>query len=156
MFTLIALLASAAAVAAGSYVISTGRRGRAGHQEFVRSGVQTRARVLELRSREWLHHGHTVADQQVWHPYVEFALPDGTPIRAESMTGARPAPARVGDLVPVVYDPTSPERVMVVQGLARPGLAGGMTVVVGFGMVGVGLAVFGFWALLKLVLKVPI
>lgn len=156
MFTLIALLAAALAVAVGVFVIVQGRRGRDSAQDFVRTGIHTQARVLELRDHEWdLGRRDSVTDQRAWFPYVEFNLPDGQSMRAESMTGARPAPAQVDELVSVVCDPGSPERLMVMQGLAKPGLAGRFSVVLGCFMVGFGIAVLGFWALLKLVLKVP-
>ncbi|RMB58965.1 DUF3592 domain-containing protein [Tessaracoccus antarcticus] len=156
MFTLIALLAVVASVATGSLVLARGRRSRDSAQDFVRTGIHTQARVLELRDHEWdLARRGSLTDQRAWFPYVEFNLPDGRSIRGESMTGARPAPARVGELVSVVYDPASPERLMVMQGLAKPGIAGAFSGVLGFFMVGFGIVIFGFWVLLKLVLKVP-
>ena len=48
----------------------------------------------------------------VWaFPVVEFELPDGQTVRAQTRTGRYPKPASVGDTVRVLYDPTQPSRV---------------------------------------------
>lgn len=157
MFTLIALLVGAVAISMGVFVIVKGQRNRSSAQQFIRQGVFTQALVLELRSREWdMPRAGGISDKRVWFPFVQFELPDGRIQKGESLTGGKPAPAKVGDLAPIVYDPQSPDRLMVTRGMAQQGLVGTFYVALGCGFIGIGLLAFAFWALIKLVLKVPV
>lgn len=157
MFTLIALLAVTVTISLGVFTIVKGRRNRSSAQQFVREGVSTQALVLELRSREWdMPRVGDISDKRVWFPFVQFELPDGRIQKGESLTGGKPSPAKVGDLTPIVYDPQHPDRLMVTRGMAQPGLVGTFYVALGCGFIGFGLLAFAFWALIKLVLKVPI
>jgi len=85
----------------GQGVVSTHQRRR-----FRARSVITQAHVLELR-QSWLH--NTDGPSTIVHtPVVRFALPDGRTVEAATMTGTKPAPARVGDVVDVRYDPDRP------------------------------------------------
>jgi len=56
--------------------------------------------------------------QMVYMPTVEFTTTDGTQVRATSNIGTNPRPGKVGDAVPVLYDPRNPQKVRVQSGKA--------------------------------------
>lgn len=157
MFTLICLGAAALLIAAGIWMLRTGRRGQQAAVEFVRTGVRTRATVVELRTRT-IHQGDAgvSSNRPYVHPVVEFRTPDGRTVRAESMTGSTSTPARVGESIDVVHDRDRPERVALASGLGAPGTTGAFQVAVGSVMCLIGTVAVGFWALIKLVLRVPV
>ena len=84
---------------------------RADAQAFVRSARPASARVVALN---WVAPSAGIPDsstQDRAFPVVEFELPDGQTVRAQTRTGRYPKPASVGDTVRVLYDPTQPTRV---------------------------------------------
>lgn len=155
-FTAVWLLACLAIGAVGLYFVIVGRRGTAKGTEVRRNWHRTTGKVLELRTR-YPNRVHREPTSQPWYmPVVEFALPDGRVVQAESLTGGRPAPAKVGAVVPIYVDPDDPLRVMVDKGMAGPGKTGTGFTVLGalamtFAFVGVGL-----WYLLVQVMGIPV
>ena len=150
------LVAGVGAVALGVFAIVLGRRKSAAAAHARATWTATTGRVVELQPRD-SRRGRRDPTSRPWlHPVVDFALPDGREVRVESLTGGIPAPAKVGEAVPVIYDPADPERMMVDQGMARPGTTGTGFVVLGVLMTVVGLMIAGMWALIVLVLKIPV
>lgn len=149
------LLAAMIAIAAGIWIASRGRGVISDDEKFVRSAQQTDAEVLEVRTRypDPVHRDH---DDWWYVPVVRFALPDGRVVEAETMTGSRPAPATEGQQVRVRYDPADPTRVSLAQGLAQKSNLGGLQMALGIGISVLGLMMLGFWALIVLVLKIPV
>lgn len=156
-FTTIWLLVCTAIAAGGIYFIVRGRRGGSADARAVREWAHTSGRVLELRTQHQRPTNIGTGPPGHWYmPVVEFALPDGRVVRAESLTGGRPAPAKVGEMVPLFYDPADPRRIMVNKGLARPGTANTMLTVVGAVALAISLMGVGLWILLVPVLGVPV
>ena len=151
------LLIGSAIVVAGIGAIVYGRRRSSAARRVRQTWTRSRGRVVAMQSHQrvgWTHDGDT--SQPWYHPVMEYTLPDGRTIRAESVTGAKPAPAAVGDEIPLYYNPAAPDRMMVEAGLARPGATGTGFVAIGVAMVVIGLLAVGMWALIVLVLKIPV
>lgn len=150
------LLIGIAIAAIGVGAMVYGRRRSGAARRIRRSWTRSHGRVVAMQTHQragWTQND----DNQPWyHPVVEYTLPDGSPIRAESATGAKPAPAKVGDDIALYYDPAAPEEMMVDAGLASPGMTGTGFVVIGVGMVVVGALAVGMWALIVLVFKIPV
>ncbi|MDT0201957.1 DUF3592 domain-containing protein [Nocardioides sp. AE5] len=157
MFTLVCLVAAAGCFGCGGWFVFRGRRGRAAADDFLRHGIVIPARVVEMRSRfvEPSFHRET-STRLSYFPVVEFALGDGRIVQAESMSGATPAPAKVGETVDVVFHRDDPTRVSLLTSMARPGAVSWAHQVLGVVICCFGGVVIAFWALLKLVLGVPI
>lgn len=147
------LAAGLVAVAAGLFFGSRGLRQRSEGADFAASAATATAEVTDLRLRHQRYNRQH--DDGFWLPVVRFTLPDGRVVEAETMTGAMPAPARVGERVEVRYDPDDPRRVNLARGLAQPGNLGCLTIALAVGLVGVGLLVIGGWFLLTQVIGVP-
>lgn len=145
-----------AILAGGIWVIVLGRRGQAGGRTVRQEWVRTSGVIESLREHYPQSVHHQTSDQPWYSPVVRFQLPDGRQVQAESQTGSRPAPGRVGEAIPLYYDPKDPRKVQVDAGLATPGRAGNWFVVLGWLMIAISLVFLGFMALLKLVLKVPL
>lgn len=147
------LAAGVVAVAAGLWFGVQGGRHRAAGRAFDATAQTASAEVTDLRlrrSRFTREH-----DDGYWVPVVRFVLPDGRVVEAETLTGAAPAPARVGDRVEVRYDAGDPERVNLATGLAQPGNLGCLQQALAGGLVGVGLVVVAAWFLLTQVIGLP-
>ncbi len=129
--TTVMLLVAAVLAGLGVFFLRSGGRHTASGEEFLQTGVRTQGRVVEVRER--LHPSPTrdTSTSMLFHPVVEFALSDGRTVRAETLVGARPAPARVGQTVAIVHAAADPTRVMLADGMARPGAIGGYHRVVG-------------------------
>lgn len=148
--------ACVAMVAAGVYFVVRGRRLSASGRQVRQSWPLAEGRVLELRTsypRKALRDPTT----QPWYmPVVEYTVHDGRSVQAESLTGGNPAPARVGDIVPVRYDPADPTRVVVDKGMATPGRTGTWFVVLGCLFLAFALCAGGCWGLLVPVMGLPL
>lgn len=153
---LIFLVVGLGITAAGIYAVIHGRRNSASAAHARKYWTSTRATVLELVAHDERHSDRHPTSQPWWHPVVEFTLGDGRTVRGESTTGARPAPAKVGDVVPILYDPTNPENLVVDRGLARPGMTGIWLNLLGVMMILIGVMAVAIWALLVFGMKVPI
>lgn len=147
------LAAGLGAVTAGLFFGSRGLRQRSEAAKFTATAATATAEVTDLRLRHQRYNREH--DDGFWLPVVRFTLPDGRVVEAETMTGAMPAPARVGERVEVRYDPDDPRRVNLARGLAQPGNLGCLTIALAVGLVGVGLLVIGGWFLLTQVIGVP-
>jgi hypothetical protein len=72
-------------------------------------------------------------------PVVEFRTRSGEQVRARTSEGGSPPPARVGDQVPVRYDPANPSTVEIDTIMGR-----GTFLPAGAALVGLALIVFAF------------
>jgi hypothetical protein len=162
-FTQVMLLAALVSVAAGVVFIAHGRRLSAARRAFLRTAVRTQAQVIDLIERT--RQGERVpdmalragADESLCFPLVRFTLPNGETVTAETLWGARPAPARRGQTVQIDYDPANPQRVSLATGVLATG-SGAVAVymALGIGLILSGVGALAFWALIKIVLKVPV
>jgi len=150
-----ALAAAAVCIGFGTWTIVRGRQGRQAGQVFKVTARTARAEVTELRLK-YGYSGNVDGGSGAFFPVVRFTLPDGRVVEAETMTGAHPAPARVGKTVQVRYDPDNPHRVSLAKGMAQPGNVGTFQVGMGCAIIAVGALVLGFWALIVLVLEIPL
>ena len=86
-----------------------------------------------------------------WFPVVRFDTADGRRIDTEAMYGRRPAPARRGEEVTVLYDPADPTRAAL-EGKSGGGALGLIFVVVGLTFAALGVAIGGIALLVTSVL----
>ncbi len=73
-----------------------------------RRGVATTGKVVDLVSRTF-----NPGSAGVYCPLVEFTTASGQPVRFESQFGTMPASHRVGQSIPVRYDPVDPQKAEV-------------------------------------------
>ena len=137
MLWAVALVIAAIAVLAFVAGASAMRRASAqdeGMNEMVERGVSTSAMVVELDSSV---SGSGSDSTTYWHPVVEFTTHNGEAVRARTMNGSTPAPARVGQRVQVRYLPERPDRVLL-EGVRRadPRTETGGWRVIGCGLIG--------------------
>lgn len=131
----------------GGYVILYARLGDSFRVRALRTWNRSRGRVVELRTYGRRPRGGRTPRR--WQmPVVEFPLTDGRSFRAESLTGGRPAPVKVGDVVPVLYRPGKPSRMMVITGMVRPGTAPPIVTGLGAALLVIGLIGMGLCHLL--------
>lgn len=137
----------------GMFFVVSGRRRSRAWKCFVGSAQVTQAEVLELR----LHVSqHADGASGYWYsPLVRFHLLDGRVVEAETMTGSSPAPARVGEVVMVRFDPADPTRVNLADGPAQGSSIGCAHTALGAGFVVLGLLVLLLWVFLELVIELP-
>jgi hypothetical protein len=158
-FSWLSLAATLGCLAAGVLLIRRGRRVTSGHQAFLRRAVHTTATVVDVVERAGANQPNVIRGSEdylpIYHPVVDFRLPDGRQVTAETLWGARPAPARRGQTVKIAYDPSDPERVTLTSGMATGGCAGTLFVLLGVFFILFGLLWAGLWALLKLALDAP-
>lgn len=137
----ILIAVGAVIVVGGILLIRTNRRRSAAHDEFVRNGVNVDA-VVVRHSRRSLppppgSRVSTRPDEVV--PVVEFSLPDGQVIQAETLGGNVVGVPQVGSRVRAVHDRRDPTRVVVPMASTRVG--SGLITVMGAGLVGFGVLV---------------
>jgi hypothetical protein len=72
------------------------------------------------------------------YPVVRFSLPDGRTFEVESQWGARPAPAREGETVQVLYDPADPTRARLAKSMGASGFLWAIFLVAGLGCTALG------------------
>jgi hypothetical protein len=107
----------------------------------VRTGQRTTAEVVDMqRSR-----GLATTDAQgftrvndTFTPVVAFRTADGREIQAPTRVGGNPSSARVGEQVPVIYDPAAPESVEIDTIMGRGTALLGIVTLVGLGVMALG------------------
>jgi Protein of unknown function (DUF3592) len=77
----------------------------------------------------------------IYKPTVTFTTGDGREVTATSAIGTNPRPGNVGDVVPVRYDPSDPQRVRVGTVRARGGCVQAAFFAVGGGLPALGVAI---------------
>ena len=88
-------------------------------------------------------------------PVVSFTTADGSRVEHQVLAGARPAPAKTGQSVEVLYDPADPAKVMLAHGLATARTNGVILGCLGAGLIGFAVLLILVWVLLVVVLNVP-
>jgi hypothetical protein len=126
----------------GVLLLAQAARAAAQAKDFRRRALTTRASVVELRER-WIHHQEGPSSI-IYVPVVRFVLPDGRQVESATMHGRRPAPARVGDVVEVMFDPAEPTRVDLVHG-SGAGVVSCVWIALGVGFVLMGSLFAGLW-----------
>jgi len=117
---------------------------------FVFLGIRTLRSSRRFRSRALRAPGvvtdvryevvGTDADSGMWFPVLRFATADGRTVDTTAMYGRSPAPARRGDVVSVLYDPTDPTRAAIDGPIGGGGLIGSIFLGLGliFALLGLG------------------
>jgi len=105
---------------------------------FERVAVRSPGVVTDLRYRSV---GREISSG-TWFPVVRFETADGHEVETEGMYGRRPPPARRGDEVTVLYDPTDPTRAAL-EGKLVGGVLGLSFVIGGLMFAALGLLVGG-------------
>lgn len=156
MFTVGLFAVVAVLVAAGVWVLRHGRMVSSAVAAFDRTALAAPGRVVDVETEEAVHlRSETGVPQDVYFPVVEYVLPEGRMLRSRTMNGSRPAPAKVGDDVTVLYDPDDPTRVEL-GGRRMRHWYGTIYSVLAFGFFAMALLAVGVWVLLKVVLDVPV
>jgi hypothetical protein len=100
--------------------------------------------VVALRENRSVTEQRTSRQVKITYaPVVRFTTPDGRPVEFASRTSSAPAGYRVGESVPVSYDPADPQQRAEIAGYREMGLPG--TLMGGFGLL---FAAVGAFALL--------
>lgn len=144
-------------IAVGVWFALFGRGVARADAAFRRRAHVVEAEVLELRT----YYGEDAEIEDAsgtWrhHPVVRFPLPDGRVVEAETMTGSSLAPAHAGERLQVRYDPSDPTHVDIVGGPAQRSMISGIHMALGVVLALTGCGALGFWALIVLVLDVPV
>ena len=155
-FTFWMWFVSVVLLAGAALMFHQGRKMSRFYREFDRIAVRAKGVVVEIN---WLsseaerrsHHIH----RGTAYPVVEFSLPSGQIIRAQTHTGRSPAPAKVGQLVTVLYDPNRPEHLELLKNSGRDMMAP-LYYMLAIGFVSFACLVIVFWFLLKVVMGIPI
>ena len=156
MFTAGSFAVVAILLAIGIWVLRHGRNVSAAVEAFDRIALPAPGCVVDLETEHLVHRrGDSGVPQDVYFPVVEYVLPDGRMLRSRTMNGSRPAPAKVGDEVTVMYDPADPTRVEL-GGRRMRHWYGTIYSVLAFGFFAMALLTLGVWFLLKVILDVPI
>lgn len=145
------LFASVAAVALGTFFFIRSRRAAARHRAFERRSLVTTGEIISLRATRGRRNGN-----YYWMPTVRFDAPDNVLVTAEASTGSNPAPGKPGDRVRVRFDRENPEKFHLADSFAQPSTINTMHGCLGVGFVLFGLVAFGLWALIVLVLEIPV
>jgi hypothetical protein len=85
----------------GAIFLAVGIFGIRYDQRLRKRGKRTTGSVVDLQYQHDMNSG-------TYRPVLEFRTADGATVRAEASEGGNPPPARVGDQVPVLYDPGNP------------------------------------------------
>ena len=133
-----------------------GRKMSLFYREFDRIAERAEGVVVEINwlSSEAERRSHEI-HRGTAYPVVEFSLPNGQIIRAQTHTGRSPAPAKVGQHVTVLYDPNQPKHVELLKNSGRDMMAPMYYVLAGFFALAAVMVVL-MWFLLKVVMRVPI
>lgn len=145
------LVAAVGAVAIGGYWLWRSRRGARRYRLFVRNSLVTTGEIISLR--ESTNHR---ANNTHWFPTVRFDAPGNLLVTAEANTGASPAPGKPGDRVRVRFDREDPDNFHLADSLAQPSSVHALGGCLGVALVLFGLAAAGLWALIVLVLEIPV
>jgi hypothetical protein len=108
-------------------------------------GVEATGTVVDLVKRVF-----NPGSAGVYCPVVEFTTASGQPLRFESQFGSLPASHRVGQSIPVRYDPTDPQKAEVDSATAN-WFVPGCTIAMGllFLMMGLVFVVIGIVVLIN-------
>ena len=143
-------------LAAAALMFYQGRKMSRFYREFDRIAARAEGMVVEIN---WLSSEAERRTHQIHRgtafPVVEFSLPSGQIIRAQTHTGRSPAPAKVGEQVTVLYDPNQPEHFELLHNSGRNMMAP-LYYVLAIGFVVFACLVIVVWFLLKVVMGIPI
>ena len=143
-------------LAAAALMFYQGRKMSRFYREFDRIAARAEGMVVEIN---WLSSEAERRTHQIHRgtafPVVEFSLPSGQIIRAQTHTGRSPAPAKVGEQVTVLYDPNQPEHIELLHNSGRNMMAP-LYYVLAIGFVVFACLVIVVWFLLKVVMGIPI
>ncbi|MGO1974756.1 MAG: DUF3592 domain-containing protein [Propionibacteriaceae bacterium] len=145
------LVASLVAVVLGGYWLWRTRRGVVRYRAFSRRSLVTTGEIISLRPSTNRRTGDTH-----WFPTIRFDAPGNRLVTAEANTGSTPAPGKPGERVQVRFDREDPDNFHLADSLAQPSTMNAFSGCLGVGVVLVGLAMAGVWALIVLVLKIPV
>ncbi len=112
-------------MAIGAGLIWLARRLRPGGDRF----SPATATVVALRRR---------GEPPDWFPVMQFRLPDGHAVEAQSTWGSRPPRYREGDRVEILYDPRDPSHIRLPGEAAAGAFLMIALVVAGIGFLGLG------------------
>jgi hypothetical protein len=135
-------------VAMGLLFAFLGVRGLTSDARLRRRGLAAEAEITDVRY-EW--RGDTPGERsRLSFAVLRFALPDGRTVETQASFGASWSPGKVGDRVPILYDPADPTRARIARGMtgAAPRILGAGMIV--FGIV-FALAGAGFFVLFRLI-----
>ena len=143
-------------LAAAALMFYQGRKMGRFYREFDRIAARAEGVVVEIN---WLSSEAERRTHQIHRgtafPVVEFSLPSGQIIRAQTHTGRNPAPAKVGEQVTGLYDPNQPEHIELLHNSGRTMMAP-LYYVLAIGFVVFACLVIVVWFLLKVVMGIPI
>ena len=122
----------------GVILASTGFRTLGAARRFRAVAVRSPGVVTDVNYRSV---GRNVSSG-TWFPVLRFEAEDGRQIETEAMYGRRPAPARRGDEVTVLYDPEDPTRAAL-EGKQGGEFVGVMLLVLGVLFATLGLTIGG-------------
>lgn len=122
----------------GVVLAATGSRTLRAARRFQAVAVRSHGVVTDLHYRSV---GRDISSG-TWFPFLRFKTADGRQIDTEAMYGRRPAPARRGDEVTVLYDPADPTRAAL-EGKFGGGVLGVMLLVMGLLFATLGLMIGG-------------
>ena len=123
---------------AGVVLASTGFRTLRAARRFHAVALRSPGVVTDLRYRSV---GRNIGSG-TWFPVLRFNTADGRQIDTEAMYGRRPAAARRGDEVTVLYDPADPTRAAL-EGKIGGSALGVMLLVMGLLFATLGLMIGG-------------
>ena len=155
-FTFWMWFVSVVLLAGAALMFHQGRKMSRFYREFDRIAERAEGVVVEINwlSTDAERRSHEI-HRGTAYPVVEFSLPNGQIIRAQSHTGRSPAPAKVGQLVTVLYDPNRPEHLELLKNSGRDMMAP-LYYMLAIGFVSFACLVIVFWFLLKVVMGIPI
>lgn len=155
-FTFWMWFVSAILLVGAALMFYQGRKMSLFYREFDRIAERAEGVVVEINwlSSEAERRSHEI-HRGTAYPVVEFSLPNGQIIRAQTHTGRSPAPAKVGQHVTVLYDPNRPEHLELLKNSGRAMMAP-LYYMLAVGFVGFACLVIVFWFLLKVVMGIPI
>jgi hypothetical protein len=124
----------------GAVFVAYAVAGLSSTRAFVRRAIRVPGRCVGLQPRTSSSSGDGGFSTN-WHPVLEFRTLDGQVLVVESPFGSSPAPARPGQPVGVLYDPSAPHRARLDTATGRGTLLHVIFLVVGLLAGGVGVAI---------------
>ena len=156
MFTLIAFLIAALAVGFAIVIARQNSRAQARFADILVRGVRTQALVVQLNEQFSQTTNIESSDMPSYFPVVSFDTPQG-PVEAQVLIGARPAPAKKGQLVQVCYDPSKPQSVLLdKKGLGSASANSCLSTALAVVLTVFAVLVLLFWFVVKILFHVPI
>jgi Protein of unknown function (DUF3592) len=105
------------------------------HIMQLKNGIRTEGTVWRLQQNTAIHNSYAI------YPEVQYTNTEGATVRFLDRAGENPSPYKVGDHVPVLYQPGEPESAMIDHGLRN------WEPVVALLILGTVLTSLGFWTL---------